>query len=90
MAKKNLPVDMDKHIWEGWRVRDFIEELEPDIERMTANAEEFGFYNEGKKPHAFKTRKELREYCKNNLPYIRKHIPDVANYFINKYGTDED
>ena len=39
-----------------------------------------------KKP--FKTRKELADYCKDNQPYYKKEIPDVINYFCNKYNIE--
>jgi hypothetical protein len=70
-------VNLDKHIWEGWLVRDFINELEPQFERVNSNAS-----NWGNKP--FTTKEEIRAWCKDNQPYYKKHIPDVANYFIAK------
>lgn len=60
----------DKHIWEGWTVQCFIDELEPLFEW-----------------HApFKTKQELKDWCKDNQPYYKKHIPGVYNYFIKKSG----
>ena len=35
-----------------------------------------------KKP--FQTKQEVKEWCKDNQPYYKKHIPGVANYFIKK------
>ena len=32
----------------------------------------------------FKTKDELKEWCKDNQPYYKKHIPDVVNYFLSK------
>ena len=32
----------------------------------------------------FRTKEEVREWCKSNQPYYKKHIPQVANYFIKK------
>lgn len=34
----------------------------------------------------FKTRAEVRKWCKNEQPYYKKHIPEVCNYFIKKAG----
>ena len=62
-------MNLDKHIWEGWTVRAFIEELE-----IT-----FRYQN-------FTTKKEVKDWCKSEQPYYKKHIPDVANYFIKKAG----
>lgn len=77
MEKANNKIDLNKHIWEGWTVKDFIDELENEINMIMNN-------QSWKKP--FKTRKELAEYCKDNQPYYKKEIPDVVNYFYNKYN----
>ena len=29
-------IDFQKHIWEGWRVQDFIDSLAPEVERIMA------------------------------------------------------
>jgi len=71
MAKINL----DKHIWEGWRVCDFIESLEPTFEMIMRG-------NSWQKP--FETKDELKQWCKDNQPYYKKHIADVFNYFLPK------
>ena len=34
----------------------------------------------------FKTKEEVKAWCKDNQPYYKKHVPDVANYFIKKAG----
>jgi hypothetical protein len=34
----------------------------------------------------FKDKKEVRDWCKDNQPYYKKHIPGVANHFIKKAG----
>ena len=63
---------MNKHIWEGWRVIDFIEFLQPSINMIYSN-------NSWQKP--FKDRQELKEWCMNNQPYYKKYIPEVVDYF---------
>lgn len=73
MAKINF----DKHIWEGWTVGDFIEELEP-LADMIMHGESW------KKP--FQTKSEVKEWCMDNQPYYKKHIPEVVTYFCSKYG----
>lgn len=70
-------VNLDKHIWEGWTVRSFINELEPMLNMIMSN-------NSFIKP--FKDKKELAEWCADNQPYYKKVIPDVVNYFVNKYN----
>ena len=63
---------MNKHIWEGWRVIDFIEFLQPSINMIYSN-------NSWQKP--FKDRQELKEWCIDNQPYYKKYIPEVVDYF---------
>ena len=65
----------NKHIWEGWTVQNFIDELEP-IFNMIQNNQSYI------KP--FKDKKELKQWCIDNQPYYKKHIPEVYNYFLNK------
>ena len=68
---------MNKHIWEGWRVIDFIESLQPSINMIYSN-------NSWQKP--FKDRQELKEWCINNQPYYKKYIPEVVNYLAKQYN----
>jgi hypothetical protein len=70
-------MNYSRHIWEGWTVQNFIDELEPTFV-MIMNG---GSWN---KP--FNTKDEVKEWCKDNQPYYKKHIPEVANYFIKKAG----
>ena len=65
-------INLEKHIWEGWRVIDFIEFLQPSINMIYSN-------NSWQKP--FKDRQELKEWCINNQPYYKKYIPEVVDYF---------
>ena len=71
MAKINL----DKHIWEGWTVGLFINDLEPSFNQIMSD-------ESWKKP--FTTRAEVKEWCMDNQPYYKKYIPDVVNYFCSK------
>lgn len=58
----------DRHIWEGWHVSDFIEDLEV-------------IFPSGK---IWTSKQEVRQWCKDNQPYYKKHIVEVANHFIAK------
>lgn len=69
--------NLNKHIWEGWTVQDFINELEPTLELIIKGRSYI-------KP--FTTKKELANYCKDNQPYYKKEIPEVVNYFSKKYN----
>lgn len=68
-------VNLNKHIWEGWTVGAFIEELEPTFNMIMNN-------QSWKKP--FTSKEEVKEWCMDNQPYYKKHIPDVVNYFVAK------
>ncbi len=64
-----------RHVWEGWLVQDFIDELEPQFKMIMEN-------NSWQKP--FSSKDELKNWCKDNQPYYKKHIPEVYKYFLNK------
>lgn len=64
-----------RHVYEGWTVQSFIDELEPTF-TMIMNS------NSWQKP--FKTKEEVKDWCKDNQPYYKKHIPGVVNYFAKK------
>ena len=34
---------------------------------------------------AFKDREELKEWCMSHQPYYKKYIPEVVDYFAQKY-----
>ena len=70
-------MDLNKHVWEGWRVQDFIDELEPQLEMIQSNQSWY-------KP--ITTREELKSWCMDNQPYYKRYIPDVVSYFAKKYG----
>lgn len=68
-------MNLNKHIWEGWRVQDFINELEHVFEMIMSGMS-------WQKP--FKDRDELKRWCMDNQPYYKKYIPEVVNYFYSK------
>lgn len=70
-------MNFNKHIYEGWTVQDFIDELEP-IADMIMRGESW------KKP--FKTKEEVRVWCIGNQSYYKKEIPEVVQYFCERYG----
>jgi hypothetical protein len=70
-------MNRDKHIWEGWTVGDFIDDLNP-LFRMIQNP------NSSTIREGFNTKNELRDWCMGMQPYYKKHIPEVYNYFLNK------
>ena len=68
-------MNLDRHIWEGWTVQCFIDELEPSFNQIMES-------QSWQKP--FSSKQELKEWCMNNQPYYKKHIPEVFNYFKSK------
>jgi hypothetical protein len=70
-------MDTSKHIWEGWTVQDFINELS-DLIEIAVGGE--SYYK------SITTKKELKEFCMDNQPYYKKYIPEVVNYFSKKYN----
>lgn len=70
-------INFDKMIWEGWTVKDFIEDLLPVADRIM-NGEAIT------KP--FKEKKELERWLTDNQPYYKKRIPDVCKFFAQRYG----
>lgn len=67
----------NKHIWEGWTVQSFIDELEPT----------FDLIMQGRSwQPKFKSKGEIKAWCMNNQPFYKKHIPEVTEYFNKKAG----
>ena len=69
--------NLQRVIWEGWTVQNFIDELEPQID-MIMRGESW--------QAPFETEAELAKYTKENQPYYKKTIPAVNGYFAKKYG----
>ena len=66
-------INLNKHIWEGWTVGDFINELELS-------------FNLNQKNNTFKlkNRDEVKKWCMDNQPYYKKYIKEVVDYFATK------
>ena len=72
-----MKINYNKHIWEGWTVQDFINELEPIVD-MIMN------HNSWQQP--LTTKEELKKWCADNQPYYKRPIKDVIEYFAQKYN----
>lgn len=68
-------VNLSKHIFEGWTVGDFINELEPTF-NMIKNGDSW--------QAPFKNREEVKRWCMDNQPYYKKYIKEVVDYFVEK------
>ena len=68
-------MNLDRHVWEGWTVQDFIDDLEPSFNQIMQG---------GSWQKPFASKDELKKWCMDQQPYYKKHIPDVVNYFSAK------
>lgn len=69
-------MNLDRHIYEGWTVRDFIDDLEPMVEMIMKG-------RSWQKP--FEDKKSLNKWLKENQPYYKRPIKEVQQYFAKKY-----
>ena len=69
-------MNLEKHIWEGWTVQDFIDELD-DLVSIAVSGQSYF--------KTITTKQQLKEFCMDNQPYYKKHIPEVVDYFANYY-----
>lgn len=84
-SKKKIgdAINFNKHVWEGWTVQDFIDELEPVFNQIMSG-------RSWQKP--FKDKEELKRWCMDNQPGYKKYIPEVVEYFVKKmarYKADD-
>jgi len=72
-------MDVARHIWEGWTVGDFIEALQNQLDMIMAG-------KSWRRP--LKTRAELEAWCRDNQPYYKESIPEVVQFFAERYGIE--
>ena len=72
-----MKIDYNKHIWEGWVINDFINELELVVNYAMLGTSHIKKIN---------NKKELKEFCMDNQPYYKKYIPEVVNHFAQQYN----
>lgn len=70
-------INYNKHIWEGWTVGDFIDNLQDEV-YIIMNGQSY--------IEPFNSREELSKWCTDNQPYYKKVIPEVVSYFADKYN----
>lgn len=71
-----MVINLKKEIWEGWTVENFIDEVEYLISIIMSNQ------SITKK---FENKGQLKTWLKDNQPYYKKDIPEVIEYFADKY-----
>lgn len=62
----------NKHIWEGWTVQNFIDDLTPTFNMIMSGQSHV---------KKFDNKDTLKQWCKDNQPYYKKHIPEVFAHF---------
>jgi len=72
-------MNLDKHIWEGWTVQSFIDDMQPILD-MAARGQSI--------QRMPKTKKEMADYLKDNQPHYKKTIPELVKYFCQRYNID--
>jgi len=70
-------MNLQKHIWEGWTVQDFIDELSMQLD-MTMTGKSWR--------NPLTSKQELKTWCMDNQPYYKKYVPEVVNFFAQKYN----
>ena len=70
-------IDLQREVWEGWTVQDFIDNLSDTIEMIMSNKSYI-------KP--FKTKADMVKFIRENQPYYKKSIREVNDYFAKKYS----
>jgi hypothetical protein len=69
-------MNLQRQVWEGWTVQAFIDELKYLVDIIM----------QGKSiTTKFQTKQELKKWCMDNQPYYKKYIPEVVEYFANKF-----
>lgn len=69
-------IDYSKHIWEGWTVQAFIDELQPVFDMiMTGKSWQ----------DKLETRQQVKKWCMENQPYYKKYVPEVVDHFCLQY-----
>lgn len=71
-----MAINYNKHVWEGWTVQDFIDELHYAIKMIMSGNSIF---------KKFTTKAELKKWLKENQPYYKKDIPEVIQHFSELY-----
>lgn len=69
-------MNLQRHVWEGWTVQSFIDELEWSVKAIMAGQSI---------TTKFQNREELKKWCMDNQPYYKKYIPEVVEYFADMY-----
>ena len=67
-------MNYNKHVWEGWLVKDFINDLEPIFNMIQNNQSWIKKFTKSDESR-------LKQWCIDNQSYYKKHIPEVFNYF---------
>ena len=78
--KDRKSADLDKEVWEGWTVRDFILEQLPVMDMIMSG-------QAIQKP--FKSKAEMQKYLNEERPYYKRTIPEETAFFAERYGLKD-
>ena len=56
----NFSINLNKEIWEGWKIIDFIEEIEEEVDIFISN---------NKTRNKIITKEDLKKFCTEHQPY---------------------
>lgn len=70
-------MNLKREVWEGWTVQDFIDDIETQVQ-MVMHGQSW--------VTKFTTKEELRKWLIDNQSSYKKEIPEVTEYFANKYN----
>ena len=71
-----MKINMDREVWEGWTVRDFIDYMEPLMDEIML----------GRSLHKpFVTKTQMAMFVTSNQSGYKKKIPEVIEYFAERY-----
>lgn len=70
-------INLTRMIWEGWTAQHFVNALQPQLDMIM-------YGKSWRQP--FTTKAQLKEACRDMQPYYKKNIPEVVDYFANRYG----
>lgn len=74
---------LNEVVYEGWEIRDLIEELEPGLDHLMDWAYA---YNGGVAMPLYKTKAEIENHIRVNIQHTTKGMRYIKMYFIDKYN----
>ena len=64
-------------------VLDKLDTIDQAVDKLSGIENKVEFVEE-KEHKSFKSKNDLKDWCKSEQPYYKKHIPEVYNHFLQK------